>query len=1627
MKERIMKAILATLLIITLTMANFILLGFNVVTYAVDSLTQEKETNHKNVEFMAYFKNAKGEILSNQEVKMNATDLKMYFKIGVKQEGYFNGQVTISNANFKIDETTLQNKDISKVEGNVIYFNQIGAGEEKEFEVGITLIKDDAYTLEMLEQNVEVSISGIYKDSTQKNIAIKAKRELSLKLLDSYSDNKESPVLLKQNVITNNVYAKDGKNVRIVQMQIEAGLLDNAYPVKNSKVEITAPKMKDAYPKTVEVVTPEVLMTNGKKLDNAQYQYDAKTGKLTIEVENPEEDGKVSWQKTGIDKYIITYVFEGEEKIETQTITTNVDYYLYDAKKSRYSMEIQTTMSSDELDSTVELKTDSIDTEIYKGKLYAGIDREFVQNIHVQVNISGIAENIYLSEDFAQMNLQIYTKQVQISKENMKSILGQEGKITILEKVTNNVLAEINKENVTDENGNIIVNIPENIKEIAIETTKPEKEGLLDITTRKVIKGNSINTVKNANEMKYVVTGKYMIGSMENVINDAETKIALKESETTARLEVSKEELSTMTTNKNVEMKVILQSSSESQELYKAPTIKVTLPDKIQSIEINSVKLLYEDELQIKSYELKGKTIEIQLENEQTQYKDSALEGAVILISANLTTNKKERNSTEQIRLTYTNQKAINYKDGAEIGQEAKEVKITSYAGIVTVNTIEDYGIETINNEGTKQGKLQLGTEIKTTTVKSEVFNNQENKVSNVKILGTFPTSGAINENNILTNVSEVRVSGIDTERIKIYYTEKQDADSQVDKKENGWSEQIENSSKVKKYLISIEHLDVSEDLYFEYDITIPENLEYNQISKQGYDIYYTVDNTGVEQTVSLDKITLETGRGPVAEATLKATVGGKEATKAKKGEFICYTITAKNTGTEPVTAVKLIGQVPTGTEYIEEVPPSEEMTVEEREDKRFEEFPDKKQVEFVVDKIEPGKEIVKTYNVKVKEITAQIVQNKIQVQYGEVKKESNTVETKLEDGNMEISLYSADDRGIVDAGYVYRYVIQVTNNSNKKMKNIKVNLQTENMEVKQMFYYREDSEDVKVEDANDIVIKEISSGESIDVAAYAEVNQFTDSETRPVVLQAKALNDDVEYCSNQKILTANAALLEMTHTSENSGEYVKSGDEITYKIKVTNQGQNAIDNVKITDIISKYETLVSITSGGNVLSEEEFAKEVNPDGTGITISIDTNLQGAESKEYLVKTTVNKIPGNTETIVFTNVSKAYAYSIETATQEVKHILEPEQTEETSSNDSSNGNTSTGENKEEGNTTTATKIISGVAWLDKNENGEKDSKDTLLEGITVKLLNVATNTCLTDEEGKVIQTKTDSKGFYSLTGIPQGKYMVIFEYDTSKYGLVEYEKQNVSEENNSNVISKEITIDGSSKTVGCTDSINIEDKNIANINIGLKELKVFDMKLEKYVSRIVVNNAEGVSTYEYGEAKLAKAEIHAKQINQTNVVVEYKIKVTNEGEIPGYVKKIEDKIASDYKFSSELNKDWYQSGNIVTNVSLANTRIEPGESKEITLILTKQMTENNTGLINNTAEITESYNEQGIQDKDSIPGNQVITEDDMGSADAILSIKTGEIVMTVVIIITSIIILSVGAYIIARMVLRRKVL
>ena len=136
----------------------------------------------------------------------------------------------------------------------------------------------------------------------------------------------------------------------------------------------------------------------------------------------------------------------------------------------------------------------------------------------------------------------------------------------------------------------------------------------------------------------------------------------------------------------------------------------------------------------------------------------------------------------------------------------------------------------------------------------------------------------------------------------------------------------------------------------------------------------------------------------------------------------------------------------------------------------------------------------------------------------------------------------------------------------------------------------------------------------------------------------------------------------------------------------------------------------------------------------------------------------------------------------------------------------------------------------------------------------------------------------------------------------------------------------------------------------------------------------------------------------------------------------------DYLPKEAKFNSELNKDWFlaKDGNAYNSI-LADVKLEPGQSKELTLILSYNITESLIGsIINNNAEIYESYNEQGLQDIDSKAGNKISTEDDISNADVAVSIVTGKIVGYTTLTLFILGLLGFGIYEIKKQVLDKKI-
>ena len=217
----------------------------------------------------------------------------------------------------------------------------------------------------------------------------------------------------------------------------------------------------------------------------------------------------------------------------------------------------------------------------------------------------------------------------------------------------------------------------------------------------------------------------------------------------------------------------------------------------------------------------------------------------------------------------------------------------------------------------------------------------------------------------------------------------------------------------------------------------------------------------------------------------------------------------------------------------------------------------------------------------------------------------------------------------------------------------------------------------------------------------------------------------------------------------------------------------------------------------------------------------------------------------------------------------------------------------------------------------------------------------------------------------------------------------------------------------------------DDQDIEKVKV-----KYFDLALRKWVTQaIVIENGKETITNTGHKAEddpeeVVKVEIAKSKLNKVVVKFRYSIRVTNEGEIPGYATEISDYIPEGLKFVATDNKDWREvDGKIVTN-ALANTLLNPGESAEVEVLLTWINGNNNMGLKVNVAEISEDKNDSDTPDIDSTPNNKKPGEDDIDDAPVILATKTGELINTEYIILTTVTltILSAGVILIKKYVL-----
>ena len=1595
-------------------------MGSGLISYAANEQNQ--------ITFNAQILDSEGKEVKEADI---TSELKLHLSIAVKEGNLKNVNLDLSNCNFKL-------KDESGID-------QINAGENKELNLPIVARNDNKFNLDLLNMESKIKLTGTYSNDN-KTEEVNKEKPVSVKwnaqeLYNMDDETRKETKVLENEIITNKTYTIDGEEKRVVQVKIKSGIKDNIYPIE--KTQITANPLEsgkkeegkfvaenELKAEKVEVAAYSTKATNGKdgsinfgtveenKLGS--WQYDSESGKITITVNNSKDENNcVAWAKNAVDEFVVTYIYNEEsvknvDMIET-TVESNLKLYVDENGLNKTSSR----STNDEKHMLLELDIQAPESlskrNIQKGESFAEAWTLNISNTQIEGDILAVSEidklNIADSKDIKPVT---HYNATYINKEDFINILGENGKIVIINMATRKKLGEITKESTIENNDKILgISYSENASQIGVQISKPVKAGKLSIASRKTLNISSVEEyVSKIDKIDSLtinaiaaIAGIQKAGEEEFIYSTGtiSKQISLVSPKSNAELGINlgkdKETLPVGEENK-VDFTVTLHTSKETDKLFNNPTVQIELPEQVKEASIveNTEGISNANGLELNGITINNNIIEVKLTGNQGEYVDYNGQDTTITFSANLKTPELQPTTTGDIKLTVVN--------GEEEAKDSEQVTFSAEKGIILANSISNYNGEEPEILAIKENsKTGLLSEEKSAIaqVKGTIINNTGKDLENRVVTGNFAEAGS--------TINPTLKEEITAENAKVEYS----VDGQTFEAYNP-----EKANEYKSYKMTFAKLADKSITTFTYKIEIPANLGANKSMNSTYDIKIE------DKIQKAAAITLETPQKIEIEVSAKAI-----SDTVYEEQEVTFTVDVTNKSNVTAKNVSIEASLP------------EELGLVSKPE-NFD--------------IEAGKTVTKTITAKVKALPEETKQKDITTTIKAIpngkEDQAKTVEVKnvVKQALIKATIEDAYSDG---AEFIYEggqlgYKTTITNVSDETLTNVVITSKlpegtklNENEELSAILF-EGDTENVydrkiikegilPVEKENnelEFKIGTIQPNQGAEIILYLiETEKLSEGIfEKEISYKATIDTDQIKNYVIQKTNNVVKPKIDFDVISKNltdatRNKYVKAGDILGYTAKIKNStkyAQTIIFNNNIIEGLSCDE--VKVVLDGKELSEEDNGiKYFKTKGDKYTVRINLREEqeltiswsGVVLAEGEEDSTIKSISTLNESVPPRSAWES-SKDINIGEKTIEYILKGTKADEPDKP----GTDEPGTDKPD-TPTDKTYSISGTAWLDENEDGIKDEKEKLLKGILVKIKQINKDNVaeyLKGEDGKEITAITDNDGKYEFKELKAGKYIIEFEYNTKTYKLTPVT-------NKDSVPTAPTTSEG---TTVKTDTLNLNNENIENINIGLVLNSKFDLELNKYITKVTVQNNSGTTEYNYNNEQLAKVEIKAKQMASSTVLVEYQIEVKNNGAVPGTATVIADYLPKGLKFNSEMNTNWYQGtdGNLYTE-ELKDIMLEPGESKQVKLVLTKAMTSNSTGTFTNAAEIYEDKNDFGLVDTNSTPANKEQKENDYSTAELIISTATGSPMMYIGIIITSMLILGGGIYLINKKVILEK--
>ena len=1229
------------------------------------------------------------------------------------------------------------------------------------------------------------------------------------------------------------------------------------------------------------------------------------------------------------------------------------------------------------------------------------------------------------------------------------------------------------------QNNEITIQYPEGVNSIEIKTSRPIGCGDLELVNTKAIKGETDKSLKELENLekilekvetrimslaeKSVLANNVLNTQLANSILNNNTNINAEQTQTKEKIlnteqdikEQSKKEIKLQEPSKTIEWNIdkkiwttleenkikieaTLRDNDSKYALFNNPTLRIELPQEItkgkiiQKIE-EKTSLLYANGLEIKNSSIKDNNIEIELSGEQKDYSNSEFGGTKVVIELSVSTKKDIPTFEMPIQLTCIEDNKVTLTN-------SETIKVQSKGSLLLINQIGfDEQIVTTYDSNPKEVQIDLKDNNIIGQAALILNDYPEEEITNVEIVEEIVSAEGI---------QSMYIKQIEQNSEDITVTYSQDGVNYLTQ------EEIKDFSNIKFYKIALKNSIKSKEsklLGFAYEIA--KDIKNNTPITLKTTVNYKIKQTQYKEESTLKFIVKreEQKPDPTPDPTptpdpepeqpseeekilekmnveAKILVNDEEQpdnVQLKQGQFFKYRITVTNNSEKDVQGLELTSTTD-GTNFwglIEKdtVLPDGGFT-EATDYKEYSEYNNTKKT---VVNIEKNNKYIWEFEVIAKQ-DSNIAKNLIKLKLGNYEKQGTEINSNLTEGNFNIKLINeyGEDLNIKSNSNLNMLAI-LKNISGKDIANSQVILNLPNeltikTEKIALFPQEEelfDNKKIKVE-KNENVLKykiegSIQKDETIKIPIRMQTNDIdVGLEYKDIQLRAEAqvysnnnfLTDNVSNIYNKRIYQQKTGIkAELNEKTDN--KILKNGDKIIYEISVENPGKIDIESVGITGEFTRGININRAKLERENGQIEELKPYSNSDyfkgfslkanekvKINIELIINTNEVLSDAEKLDAKLTIN-----------TSLETALEYQNEYQFEKPTNPDNPDDPKDPEDPvipvDPSN--------PEEPVDPTTAKEITGIVWLDENKNGQRENQEKRMQNVKVIIYNKTTK--------RTKEVTTDEQGMYTVKVNP-GTYIIMFEYDKKNYSPTEYQKDGVESGINSDAIASNVTIGGTKKKMAITNEINVNEEHINNIDLGLIKNAKFDLSLEKGITKVIVKNSKETRTINHNNAKLAKVDLTAKYINSTDIFVEYTFTIKNNGEVAGYVGKIQDNLPSGLSFSSELDKNWYKGADgMLYNSELSNTIINPGETKKVTLTLTKQMNEDNTGTIKNTGSLQEVKNVSAIEEES--------TENNTDSAQLIVSIKTGSPVMYISITLTCIAIIATGAYTINKKVLK----